>query len=596
MKRLHSYTNTISFKYINDIFITIQRNLILAAEKNNPESFDKLLNFYRTNLLTKSFGKSPDIYSKASASTIAIYKNLNSQYRSFFLDSVFESQTMKISISGYSNQIDKHYIELTYLSLIHLSKQLLQDDNYTDFNRVFRNQRNSIFRIESKNNQDDYLFKFVTTLLCWIYYLQLNNKISYDKYELSFLENTFRELTVGYDYNFLNEFFSLFTELENGLWTAEDWEVSEPPSNQVYFALSASTWLKQGLLVLLLNFQHLLRINDDLTNIELNNRFRYLVGDFEKEFEFINLENKNLLKIIAPPTIDKEIFEQQFTSKKEQVLEVFNFLKKEVEIENYRKIQEVPLSQSKIEKFRNEVGQGWKDSTVIINVLNNFKQINYLPNIEKKDGYGFFQTLLKGKFAFIDGEFYKEIHGLSNFGSQLARNIDNQFFQKALEIKEPKLNSNINAQIDVFLDTLEDKSKVLIFANRQNEQKIESTALNEEKGILNSYKSYRDVPIINSYNKFKEYIFIIDFSKIKMEIFKSDSPLWYENQLLVDVTSYSKENITDQKIQEWSEKDKFNYNASEVDILESNNVNIKILLKFEFLFEEDSKFLIIDCR
>lgn len=595
MKGLHSYTNTISFKYINDLIITIQRNLVLAAEKNNSESFDKLLDFYQYNLLTKSFGKSQKVYSKASANTVNIYRDLNIQYQSIFLDRIFESQTMKISFSSSSNQVDENYIELTYLSLIHLIKQLIQEDNYIDFNRIFKKQSDSIFRIEARNNQNDYLFKFVTTILCWIYYLQLNNKISYDKYDFSFLESTFQELTLSQDNIFLNKFFELFTELENGLWTAEDWEVSEPPSNQVYFALSASTWVKKGLLVLLLKFEHLLRVNDDLSKVKLDARFRYLVDDFEKEFEFLNLENEKLLKIITQSNIGQETFAQQLTGKKEQILEVFNFLKKEVEIEHYRKIQEIPLSQNKINKFRSEVGQGWKNGTVIINVLKKFNHINYLPNVEKKDGYGFFQTLLKGKFAFIDGEFYQEIHGLSNFGFQLARNIDNQFFQKILEIKEPILASNINNQIDEFLGTIENKSKVLIIANWKNEQKIKSTALNEKKEILNSYKSYKDIPIINSYNKFKEYIFVIDFNKIGINIFKSDSPLWYENQLLVDVTKYSKENITDQKIQEWSEKDKFKYNAEEVDILESNNVNMKVLLKFDYIFQKDLNVLIIDC-
>lgn len=595
MKGLQNYTNTISFKYINDLFISIQRNLILAAEKNNTESFDKLLDFYQYNLLTKSFGKSPKIYSKASASTVYIYENLNSQYKSIFLERIFESQSMKISFASTSKNFETNYIELTYLSLIHLVKQLLQDDNYIEFNRIFKKLQNSIFRIDSRNNQDDFLFKFVTTLLCWIYYLQLNNKISYQEYDLSFLENTFRELSIGIENNFLNEFFELFDELEKGLWTAEDWEVSEPPSNQVYFALSSRTWLRQGLLVLLINFEHLLRINDDLKKIKLDDRFRYLVDDFKKDFESIKLENESLLKIVSSSTTGRDRLVQQFNSKKEQILEVFSFLKKEVEIEHYREIQEIPLSQNKIDKFRNEVGEGWKNSTVIIYLLKTFNQVNYLPNIEKKDGYGIFQTLLKGKFAFIDGDFYKEIHGLSNFGSQLARNIDNQFFEKIMENKEAKLGSNHNEQIDSFLDSVEDKSKVVIFANWQNEQKIKSTVLTEKKSLLNSYKSYKDVPIVNSYNKFKDYIFAIDFNQIEINIFRSDSPFWYENQLLVNVTNYSKENITDQKIQEWSEKDKFKYNAEEVDILESNNVNIKVLLKFEYIFKENINVLILDC-
>lgn len=55
---LHRYYNTIPFNYVNEIFRTVSRDIVIASEKNNLESFNKLLDFLIYNLKSKSFNKS----------------------------------------------------------------------------------------------------------------------------------------------------------------------------------------------------------------------------------------------------------------------------------------------------------------------------------------------------------------------------------------------------------------------------------------------------------------------------------------------------------------------------------------------------------
>ncbi|MBA6154275.1 hypothetical protein [Gelidibacter maritimus] len=595
IKGLYRYTDTISFNYLNDFFNSIQKNIISAAKNNNQEAFEKLLNFYLLNFLTKTFGKSENLYSKGASTLVNIYDGLNTKFKPRFVERVFESLTAKISFSNDLEDFPEKYIELSYLCLINITKKILQEDNYDLFNKAFTDIDKSLTGLDSIKNREGYLFKFITTLLCWIYFLRSQNSISYEKFNFQFLENTFQDLTVDLDRNFLNDFFDLFEEIEKGLWTAENWEIKEPPPNEAYFALSSRTWLTFSLVIILFKYDNLIRSNDDLKKIKLRDRFRYFNDDIRKNLDEISEEKNEFIDLIFSPNLKPEEIKRKFDYKKEQILEVFTFLRKEVEIEHYKKIKDLPLSLDKIEDFRYKVGKNWEDGTVIIAILKLFNKVKYLPNIKERDGYGFFQTLLKGKFAFIDGEHYQEIYGLSDFGSRLARDIDNQFFKNILEYRFPTKSENINVSIDKFLDGLKNTNRVVIFANWKNEQKLNSTIYTEEKVLLNSYKSYRGVPILNSFNSYKDYIFIIDFSNIKIKLYTNESSLWYKDQLLVDITEYSKENLTDENIQKWRESDKFDYNAEEVDILESNNINIKVLLKFDFIINDNLKALILDC-
>ncbi|MGG7440193.1 hypothetical protein [Chryseobacterium arthrosphaerae] len=589
---LHSYYETIPFNYVNEIFRTIYRDIIVASEKDHLNSFNELLNFLVHNLKGKSFNSSTNAFSKSVTLFIYIYPNLSSQYKKIFIERVFGSLITTISISKDVENVDEKYVELSYLSLINIFKLILQNDDYELFNIAVKEFTDTIFHIENRGDRGNFFFYFVTTLLSWIYFLKKNKSITYEKYDINYLENSLENMSYNFDFIFINYFFELFDKIENqGLWAVSEWEIKEPPKNQAYFALSPHNWLPYSLTIMLLKFEHLISLNIDLSKIKLNPRFRFMHDNIKEILDNINLENEEYKNLIFN-NITNQDQSAELNFKKEKILNVFSFLKKEMEIDYYKKIREIPLSKEKIEEFRANVGKLWEENTIVLNILKSLGNVDYVPNIEEVKGYGFFQRLLKMKFAFIEGELHQNIFGLSDFGSHLARSIDNDFFNK---FKNDKIipTNNIKETVWEFIDKTKNKSSIVIFANWRNADKLEDITYehNSENPIFN--KKFKGIPVVHQFSKFKDSILVIDFSLIKASIYTNDSPNWYKNQLLIEITESQKDDITDDVIKEWNEKDGYNYDENEVDILESNNVNAKILLKYEFIIPEETRYLII---
>lgn len=590
---LHSYYETIPFNYVNEIFRTIYRDIIVASEKDHLNSFNELLNFLVHNLKGKSFNSSTNAFSKSVTLFIYIYPNLSSQYKKIFIERVFGSLITTISISKDVENVDEKYVELSYLSLINIFKLILQNDDYVLFNIAVKEFTDTIFHIENRGDRGNFFFYFVTTLLGWIYFLKKNKSITYEKYDINYLENSLENMSYNFDFIFINYFFELFDKIENqGLWAVSEWEIKEPPKNQAYFALSPHNWLPYSLTIMLLKFEHLISLNIDLSKIKLNPRFRFMHDNIKEILDNINLENEEYKNLIFN-NITSQDQSAELNFKKEKILNVFSFLKKEMEIDYYKKIREIPLSKEKIEEFRANVGKLWEENTIVLNILKSLGNVDYVPNIEEVKGYGFFQRLLKMKFAFIEGELHQNIFGLSDFGSHLARSIDNDFFNK---FKNDKIipTNNIKETVWEFIDKTKNKSSIVIFANWRNADKLEDITYehNSENPIFN--KKFKGIPVVHQFSKFKDSILVIDFSLVKASIYTNDSPNWYKNQLLIEITESQKDDITDDVIKEWNEKDGYNYDENEVDILESNNVNAKILLKYEFIIPEETRYLIIN--
>ena len=589
---LHKNYDTIPFNYVNEIFSTVSRDIIVASEKDFLESFNKLLDFLIYNLKSKSFNRSVNAFSKSVTTFIYIFPNLSPNYKKIFVERVFDSLITNICLSNDYKNIDKQYIELSYLPLINIFKLILQDDDYELFNVAINKFKDSIFRIENKEDRGNLFFYFITTLLGWIYFLKNTKSITYEKYDINYLEQNLENISYDFNFTFLNHFFELFDKIENeGLWAVSEWEIKEPPMNRAYAALSPHNWLPYSLTIILLKFEHLINLNDDLSEIKLSQRFKFIYDDIKKILDNVTVENEEYKNFIFN-NISNQDLNTELSFKKEKILNVFSFLKKEIEIDYYKKIKEIPLSKEKIDEFRANVGKLWEENTLILNILKKLGNIDYVPNIEEVNGYGFFQRLLKMKFAFIDGELYQNIFGLSDFGSHLARSIDNRFFNS---LKNDKIVStdNIKETVQNFINKTDNKSNIVIFANWSNADKLENITYehNSKNSIFN--KKFEGIPIVHQFSKYKDSIIVIDFTLIKAIVYTSDNPNWYKNQLLVEITESQKDDITDNVIKEWNEKDGYEYSEKEVDILESNNVNAKILLKYEFIIPDESRYIII---
>ena len=311
----------------------------------------------------------------------------------------------------------------------------------------------------------------------------------------------------------------------------------------------------------------------------------------KKILDTITIDSEAYIDFIFPNKINSKDLQQQLNYKKQNILEIFSVLKKIAEIDHYRKIQEIPLSKFRVDEFRQRVGELWQSNTIIINILKHFNKANYLENVESRDGFGFFQTLLKGKFAFIEGELHQEIYGLANYGSELARNLDNQFFDRLFEWSVEVKVDDLKSYLHTLILNKANIEKTIIFGNWRINDLLEIKYNNRSKQILES--TYCGVPVVNSYSKYEEYVFVVDFEKVEVDIYTSESEKWYNNQLLVDVTESLRGEIGDDEIKKWNEKDGLKYTPVDVEILQGNNVDIKILFKGEYKFHPDFRVIII---
>lgn len=580
-------------KYIDKVLSSTYRNIIVASEKDNRESFDKLLDFALNKLALGALNKSKEVFSESVLYFARIYPSIAPKYRDVFMENWIISFTTQIYLSK-----DVYYTDKIYHTLISQIKKILETNDHMLFNKVFKTLEEHWFWLKNDDNpeKNKYVFSFLTILLCWIYFLMFQRKISLEEYNLNFIETSFED--VAYNSNFINAFYSLYDAVDSNLWGVDSWEVEEPPIGVAYWALMPSHWMPVGLVFILLKYNYTL-IPNNYGDVQLKNRFKYELDSIKPILDKITIENKEYIDFIfGKVSQPKEELKSQLNYRKEKVIDFFTYLKKEAEISEYKTIKAIPLSEDKIDIFRKKVGRLWEDNSLVISALRYKSRVNYLTNIEDKKGYGYFHTIKKAKFAFIDGDYYREIHGLDHFGGDLARSVDNLFFKEILKIKQPIRCDNIDICIDKFISGLEDKSNVVIFAKWNSLDSSKNVRLGQKGKIphSNKYYNYDDIfiPIINPFSDFDRYIFILDFNNIEVDIYQNDSAKWYKKELLVDVTEYQKEDITDSKIKEWNLSDGYSYNSTEVDILESNNITIKVICKNDFRLGNADNFLIIE--
>lgn len=594
--RLIKYYNTISFNYINEIFDTIYRNIVIASEKDNLESFNELLDFVIYVLKGQSFNKSTNAFSKTATFFILVYPELPLKYKKILIERCFDSYISNISTINDSEGISSRYSEISYLLLLTTFRQILKEDDYELFNFAINRFNNTFFKIDIEKDKERLHFYFITTLLSWTYYLGHRDLVTYNKYDLNYLEHSLEQISYEDNFNFIENFFNLFHKVEfEGFWGVVDWDIEDPPMNVVYYPLTPRIWFPYGLVFVLLKFQHLINVNENLNNYKLDPKYKFIYDSLKnilvniKDDEYIKIVSNNVSKRGSEGSL-----EEQFNFGRDKILSLFLLLKKDIELDHYKKIKATPLSKFRISEFRENVGKLWKDNAIILNILKDLDKVKYIPDINKKDAYGFFQKLERMKIAFIDGEEYQHIFGLTNYGLDLARSIDNLFFNN-LDANKVVSTDKIEETVVDFIDNVANKKNLIIFASWGLREKIKNITYDSDIPNPLFRKTFMGVPIVNNYySKLKDFVTIVDFTLINVNIYTSENSSWYDQQLLVEVTESHENDITEDVIKEWSEKDGYEYNADEVSILESTNVNVKVLLKFEFNIPENASYIIIN--
>jgi hypothetical protein len=582
---LNRYYRDNDFNYINDIVYSIERNIIDASEKNHSESFYKLLDFHIYELKNKSIYKSKRIYAKAVSSYIYIYPQLH-YFKKDFIEQIFRSLIMDVNRSvSHRIEVDPEYHDLPYLGVLNILKLTLESDDADSFNNAIKIIEEDISF--TGQNHPSFL-NFITVLLTWIYYLKLNNSISYEKYDINYLEDKLD--STSYDnINFINNFFELFGKIEdNGLWAVADWQLEKPQLDEDFTAtLSPNKWLPQGLAILLLKFDHL--INSRAKDIELDERFIFIYDDLKKTLDKIDPNNEPYLALFENH-INNDDRSEIVNARKERILITLLQFKKEIEIRNYKTIGATPLSSEKIEDFRLGVGKLWEDNSMVLNILKALNKIDYAPEDENSSGVDLFKKLLRMRFAFTDGNYNRYVMGLHDFGSELARKIDDTFFKRFKPTKAVT-KENIGKALLKFIKRSENIGDIVIFANWEIIRNLNGITYNHKGSQSISNLKFNEVPIVNHYSEHKDFVMVIDFSKIRAAIYTNDNPNMYKNQLLVEVTESPREAVTPKDILIWNRNDGYKYDENEVDIIQSNHVNVKVELKYQMTNLDEARYL-----
>ncbi|MCF6140323.1 hypothetical protein L1S34_03400 [Flavobacterium sp. K77] len=583
-----------SIDYVNQLIYKIEESIITASKKNNDEVYLELILFLRDDLILKSVKKSTTTYNQLIRIPSNIYSHLSNESKKRLMEVFTIRFTENISFISYTDEIDNEYLEISYFALISLIKKIIDEKNNENYNLILKKISESLYKFNDyKDNY--YNFSFAFTILFWQFYLFQNNKIKLKDYNIKLLEDI---LSQTYDYReeLINSFFKYKTDVDKGLWECGDWQIEEPIIGEATWLLMPSTWLNFGFTIMLFKY-NILNYGVDIKKINILKNFRFELDDIIKNIEVIEKNKKKWFSILYTNNFTLEQSNDSFDYSKTRIIEFFKILKKEQEIIYYKEISKIPLSTTKIDDFKKNVGNIWDNNSIVPTLLKFYDRVEYLPNVFKKDGIGFFTTMLKSKFAFIDGENYQNIYGLTDFGNKTAREVNKQFFLSLLEKERAIIlkRDELKKEVDRYISSLEDKTKVVIFSNWISNDILNNSQNDIEyltqTNIPFCRSKYKNIPVFNNY-ELKDYVFIIDLNTIEYKIFQKDN--WYNNELLIEITEPIKAEVIEKakKSSEWKKRDGIEYSEEEILVLEENSINIKILFKFELNILDKSKYAI----
>ncbi len=488
-------------------------------------------------------------YEKRFASTITERETINNFYRAGF-KSFNRLLYLAIKNSDFStfefakdefDQISEGSYSANY-SLKYKIEELKRDNSDGKNTKEIGDLTKSY---EIEEQFETYKRHVILGLKYWIYYLFDRNIIG-PKDATKFIDRlptpyTDSEQLVKDVFTFYDQGFSSYMG-----WS--EWDFKERPAGKVYSPPNPSHWMVLGFVADLLRNGELSFNVGEMKSEEMRNAsFLYdqifeknqiIRSAFAKWMPLLKMDNVNIL-----------------TARSEHLISAFRALKRIKVGETERAIAVTPLSQTRIDAFKEAVGSAWKKHTKmrqLFKTIGNYELITEKNTELKIVGQrSFFEKM---KALFIDGELHQDVFGVDRIGQETAGWESNEFFSTILNTEHTKvLSTNLSLAIEESIQTLrgrEIEPTSIFVSNSYNLREFRSN-----KKFISRFDnptSDQDQPhyLLGRFDGFPIYLthspflaskaLVCDFKNAFKMRYRTDES-WYEKELKIDIMQVTDE-------------------------------------------------------
>jgi hypothetical protein len=608
---------------------SITRAIYKAIDYKETESVQPLVDFIRKTLFN-TFKSKHDVYSQFisipsyyyfKGYTSGNFVNIGIDAAKCLTDLVRYACIISLEKAESLNEVKKvnQTVALTFTGYSQLLYQIINNRDFKTFEKVIdcyrlayphakmnipkylQTKNLNKFEIEEKYQEDiqeyrklsDFHRRIKFACLSWLWFLYDKSQISHE--ELLKFTNliTFKHLDTK---DLLKDliFYNTYSQ-EKFDWNR--WDYVERKELQVYSPPQPEDWLTFGFaLYSLKNFNLYGFKYEQIENTELT---KWLPEKLDKWFKKI-LDEKEKWVAINWPEKERRPADKDLSINIEKILTPFKNLKRRYEKSIDSVILHQDLSVEKINTFKEGIYKAFYKNSAVKEAFDIFKNIEFSESIsnQEKDIIGINTNFTKGKMMFVE-ENHQHIYGTDDFGATIAREIDNRFIEKVINLKSIKQQSNLNTAIEESLKEISQKgftpNLIIIGSNLSyNDKGLMSnkdfTPSWEQKGERESVFDVgflKDIPILSIFsNDFDNKVLVCDFNSfIKATEWNTDNN--YNQVLDIQVKTLEDDeaqNIYDRNPKEW----KVNADGIELDkkeALELIKLSMQIMIFYEILFE-----------
>lgn len=398
--------------------------------------------------------------------------------------------------------------------------------------------------------------------------------------------------------------FSIEYEFKETKFGWESWDIEKQKrlSYKFEYYKPVSNWIISGLFLII--FDNLYILENQINFIEnvINKKeFRFIGNSVSNVI--INLQKQYSAKLLEITNITLE----ELIEKLNKFSNFFISLSKSYDENLIREIVKAPLSEKKVEEFKNSMYKQWKENQLIEKIFNDLTEIEVSNGTNNLHCPCQNHLLTTGKKMFIEVNF-ELFYGI-HFGALVSQKIDTEFINKVIS-KDSILSNSLNL-ITTLNQEVEDLKKNLykpdliildsmLFYERM--KGIEMLINTQAKIDFNNnyqvydYNGIHLIPI--HYELIKNKVIVSDFQS-SFKMLQHRNPEWYDNILKIEITEVTKDEAKEKFI-----KDKEKMTIIEIESLDEeleiyrrmNDIKIHICEYVDFEIKDMNAFKVIEFR